>query len=272
MIKTILVPICHEQGAEERIDCAIDLANKHDAHIQALHILTPLENMAHAIHHDFTSSIELYSQFQQEAKDEAEKLREKYETKLKNSGVRFDWCQEKGNLLTYLYTYSRASDVTIVSQKGESYDDILDYINDFIIGSGQPVLAIPRSGNCSAAPKNVLVAWDGSRESAKATSDAIPFLKVADKVTVLTISDDKKEELPEADICVHLSRHGVNAEAMTKSNQASVHECILNTAEEIDADLIVSGAWGHKRLQELVFGGVTKTLISNQKRPVLFAH
>ncbi len=272
MIKTILVPICHEQGADERIACAVDLANKYDAHIQALHILTPLENMAHAIHHDFTSSIELYGMFQQEAKDEAAKLQEKYEDKLKGEGVRYDWCQEKGDLLTYLYTYARAADIAIVSQKGDSYDDILDYINDFIIGSGLPVLAIPRSGNCVASPKNVLVAWDGSRESAKATNDALPFLKAADKVTVLTISDDKKEDLPEAEICVHLSRHGVNAEALTKTNQTSVPQCILETAAEVDAALIVAGAWGHKRLQELIFGGVTKTLVSNQKHAVLFAH
>lgn len=272
MIKTILVPICHQQGAEERIECAIGLATKFDAHVQALHILTPLENMAHAVHHDFTSSIELYSQFQQEAELEADKLQEKYETKLKNSGVRYDWCQEKGNLLTYLYTYARASDIAIVSQKGDSYDDILDYVNDFIIGSGLPVLTIPRAGSNVAAAKNILVAWDGSRESAKATNDALPFLIAADKVTVLTISDDRKEDLPEADICVHLSRHGVNVEALTLRNQASTVNAILETADKVNADMIVAGAWGHKRLQELVFGGVTKSLISNQKRPVLFAH
>lgn len=272
MIKTILVPICHEQGAEERIECAISMANTFDAHVKALHILTPLENMTSAIHHDFTSSIELYSQFQQEAEAEADKLREKFEQKLINSGVRFDWCQEKGNLLTYLYTYSRASDIAIVSQRGESYDDILNYVNDFIIDSGLPVLAIPRNANNDVAPKNILVAWDGSKESAKATHDALPFLKNADKVTVLTISDDKKEDLPEADICIHLARHDVNAEALTLTNQASVAKCIMETATNVNADMIVAGAWGHKRLQELIFGGATRTLISNQKLPVLFAH
>lgn len=272
MIKTILVPICHEQGADERIDCAIEMANTFDAHVQALHILTPLENMSATIYHDFTSSIEMYSQFQKEAEEEADKLREKYVHKLTNSGVRFDWCQEKGNLLTYLYTYSRASDIAIVSQKGESYDDILDYVNDFIIGSGLPVLAIPRKDDQSIKSNNILVAWDGSRECARATQDAIPFLIRADKVTVLTISDDKKQDLPEADICIHLSRHGIKAEALTLTDQESVAKAILQTADNIDADMVVAGAWGHKRLQELIFGGATKTLISNQKRPVLFSH
>lgn len=272
MIKTILVPICHEQGADERIECAIELANKFDAHVQALHILTPLENMTHAIHHDFTSSIEVYNQFQKEAEAEAEKLREKYENKLKSAGVRFDWVTEKGNLLDDLYTYSRASDITISSQKGDSFDEVVGYVNDFIIGSGLPVITIPKNYKNPLDLDNILVAWDGSRESARATREALPFLQMANKVTVLTISDDDKTEVPEADICIHLSRHGVNAEALTLPKQSSVSKCILDTADELDAGLIVSGAWGHKRLQEIVFGGVTKSLISNQKRPVLFAH
>ena len=272
MIKTILVPICHQQGADERIECAIDLANKFDAHIQALHILTPLETMVSSIHADFARSIEVYSQFQKDVELEAEKLKEKYVTKLEHAGVRFDWCQEKGDLLDHLYIYSRASDLTILSQKDDSFDDILDYTNDFIIGSGLPVLVIPKKYEKTFEANNIIVAWDGSRESAKVTHDALPLLKAANKVTVLTVSENNKEQVPGADICIHLARHGVIAEALTITEENPSDQIILNAANNIDADLIVAGAWGHKRLQEIVFGGVTKTLISNQKKALFLAH
>lgn len=272
MIKTILVPICHEQGADERVEYAIELANKFDAHIKVLHILTPLTTMVSGTHADFTYSIEAYNAYQIEAEKEAENLKKKYETKLNNSGVRFDWCQEKGDLVSQLYIYSRTSDISIISQKGDSFDVVLDYMNDFIIGSGLPVIAIPKKGVKDISIGNILIAWDGSRECARAAHDALPLLKLADKVTVLTVSDDKNIDVPEADICIHLARHSVNTEALTLSNRVPTSQRIIETAESTNADLIVAGAWGHKRLREIIFGGVTKTLLSNQKRAVFITH
>ena len=88
----------------------------------------------------------------------------------------------------------------------------------------------------------------------------------------LTVSDDKNMDVPEADICIHLARHAVNTEALTLSNRVPTSQRIIETAESSNADLIVAGAWGHKRLREIIFGGVTKTLLSNQKRAVFITH
>ena len=143
----------------------------------------------------------------------------------------------KGDLLDHLYIYSRASDLTILSQKGDSFDDILDYTNDFIIGSGRPVLVIPKENEKTFEANNIIVAWDGSRESTNATHAALPLLKAADKVTVLTVSEDNKEQVPEADICIHLARHGVIVEALTITEENSIDQIIMDTADNID-DLI----------------------------------
>ena len=162
--------------------------------------------------------------------------------------------------------------MTIINQESDNLDEIMGSMNDFIIGSGLPVIAIPIDGGKDFTGKNIVVAWDGSKECAKATHDALPFLKLADKVIVVTISEEEKMQLPQNDICVHLARHGVNAEAMTLRDNVPVGKRLLETAESTGADLIVAGAWGHQRLRELIFGGVTRKLISNQKKVVFLAH
>ncbi|MDG1708773.1 MAG: universal stress protein [Emcibacteraceae bacterium] len=161
--------------------------------------------------------------------------------------------------------------MTILSQKGESYDEIMSVMHDFIIESGLPAIIIPLSG-APAPTKNILVAWDGGRQCAKAVHDALPLLVKADKVTVLTVSEDVKQQVPEADICIKLARHGVVAEALTVDDSLKISTRILQTADEINADLIVAGAWGHVRLREIIFGGVTKQLLSNQTHTIYLSH
>ncbi|MDG1859688.1 MAG: universal stress protein [Emcibacteraceae bacterium] len=270
MIKTILVPIGHADGAKERLDFAIDLAKKYDAHIKALHILTPVSDMFKTVPTE-AYTVEAFTRYEDDLLKQAENYRAKYEAQLKSADVLYDWCQLQGSMLANLNLHSRTADVTILSQKGESYDEVMSVMHDFIIESGLPVIIIPQAG-VSSATNNILVAWDGGRQCAKAVHDALPLLIKADKVTVLTITEDEKRQVPEADICVKLARHGVNAEALTVNDSIKVADRILRTAEEINADLIVAGAWGHVRLREIIFGGVTKQLLSNQKRSIYLSH
>lgn len=270
MIKTILVPIGHDAGAKKRIAFAAELANKYDAHIKALHVLTPAGDMFKYTPVEAYTA-EAFDQYEKDLQLEANKYREMYEKQLKSTGVRYDWCQQQGNMLDYLNLHSRTADLTVLTQKGDTVDDIMSVMHDFIIESGLPAIIIPETG-ASADYKNILIAWDGGQQSAKATHDAIPILKNADKVTVLTIDEDKKNQIPEADICVKLARHGITVEALTISDSKSIAKTILETAEIVDADLIVAGAWGHRRLREIIFGGVTKSLLSNQKYSIYLSH
>ncbi|MCC3859706.1 universal stress protein [Pseudemcibacter aquimaris] len=270
MLKTILVPIGHAGGADERLDLAIELANKYDAHVTALHILLPMGEMVKSVPIEAYSG-EAFDRFTREQEEEAAEYRAKYEKKLQSAGVRYDWYQQQSDLLTQLNLHARSADLTILSQKGDDIDDILGVMHDFIIGNGLPVIVIPTKG-ANADYKNVLVAWDNGKQCATAVHNALPILKEADKVTVLTISEDDKDHIPEADICVKLARHGVNAEALTEDDSMAIADRILETANKLDVDLIVSGAWGHRRLREIIFGGVTKKLLSNQKHSVYLSH
>jgi len=121
----------------------------------------------------------------------------------------------------------------------------------------------------------VLVAWNGSREATRAVHDALPLLRRAEKVTVLSIDPDEDAEprLPGADVSLHLARHGVTAQAATiAGTDVAVGDLLLSYAADHDIDLIVMGAYGHTRLREVVLGGATRTLLRHMTVPVLMSH
>jgi nucleotide-binding universal stress UspA family protein len=125
--------------------------------------------------------------------------------------------------------------------------------------------------------RNVLVAWNGSREATRAVNDALPILERAEKVTVLAVNPRKgggdHGDIPSADIALHLARHGVKAEAsQTVSNELEVGDTILSRLADFGSDLVVMGAYGHSRMRELLMGGVTRELLQHMTVPVLLSH
>ena len=107
--------------------------------------------------------------------------------------------------------------------------------------------------------------------------DALPLLEKASKVTILAINPRRgvqgHGDVPAADIALHLARHGVRAEAShTIANDISDGDALLSYASDIGADLIVAGGYGHSRAREMVFGGVTRTLMEQMTVPVLLSH
>jgi nucleotide-binding universal stress UspA family protein len=143
------------------------------------------------------------------------------------------------------------------------------------------VLFIPYTGVFPTLGANIMVAWNGSRESARAVQDAMPFLQRAEKVTVVRLNESKSEpgassvnRIPGADIAFFLARHDVKAEvaALDGVNDVPMGDMLISRASDLDADLIVMGAYGHSRWQELVMGGATRTLLESMPIPVLMSH
>lgn len=146
---------------------------------------------------------------------------------------------------------------------------------DLALLSGRPVLVVPPAGGELRA-KQIVVGWKDSREARRAVVDAMPFLKRADEVVVMEVCDaDQVGEAQQRarDVSDYLKRHGVKARSAAK---AAPHDRVaveLNIeAEAIDADLIVSGAYGHHRMQEWVLGGVTHEFLNAPERFILLSH
>jgi nucleotide-binding universal stress UspA family protein len=137
------------------------------------------------------------------------------------------------------------------------------------------VLIVPRYGVFGTVGERVLIAWNGSREATRAAHDALPLLKRATKVTVLSIDPDhdSQRRVPSADITLHLARHGVAAEAdSTVALDIAVGDVLLSRAADLGADLIVMGGYGHSRVREMVLGGATRHLLQHMTVPVLMSH
>ncbi|TIX66232.1 MAG: universal stress protein, partial [Mesorhizobium sp.] len=135
-----------------------------------------------------------------------------------------------------------------------------------VYDAGRPVLVVPHSGPLVTSFKHVLLAWNGSKEAARAAFDALPFIIDAEKTDIVVIDPpDTLDEAPEAagaEIAAALSRHGATVSvSVLQSGGHSVDDVIQTRVAETGADLLVLGAYSHSWLRQLLFGGVTRTVL-----------
>ena len=135
---------------------------------------------------------------------------------------------------------------------------------------------MPYTGTFQRFGEHVVVAWDASREAGRALIDALPLLRRARQVTVMVIDAEKNRRHgaePGADIGLFLARHGVKVQVLRESaSPMDIGNFLLSRLADLDADLLVMGAYGHTRLREIVTGGVTRTLLESMTLPVLMSH
>ena len=141
--------------------------------------------------------------------------------------------------------------------------------------SGVPMLILPPEWTGGAVGRNVVIAWNGGREALRAVHDAMPFLEQAQKVSVFCFSSRPSDLRASAEKLVdHLAAHGVAARVSdwTNTGDLTAVEALFADLDTQDADLIVAGAFGHSRLYEGLFGGVSIDLLRQQSLPVLMSH
>jgi nucleotide-binding universal stress UspA family protein len=177
------------------------------------------------------------------------------------------------DLITSFRAQARVHDLTILDAEAESLNLDRGLFDVLLIDSGRPVLLVPHDLATFTA-RRVIVAWDGSAKAARATNDAMPFLRTAEAVEVVVILGDKdlSETAQGDDLAPHLARHGVKV----KVNRIGVRggdvgQTLQDRAARYGADMIVMGGYVHSRLRELVFGGVTQTLLKCSPVPLFMS-
>ncbi len=144
-----------------------------------------------------------------------------------------------------------------------------------LVESGAPMLILPPDWTGGTVGANIVIAWNGGREALRAVHDAMPFLAKAKKVAVFCFSSRPSDLRASAALLVdHLATHGVAASISdwTNTGDLSAIEALFASLDTQDADLIVAGAFGHSRLYEGLFGGVSLDLMRQQSLPVLMSH
>jgi nucleotide-binding universal stress UspA family protein len=175
--------------------------------------------------------------------------------------------------------HAHCSDLTILTQvdpQAPGHRAARAAVEDVVLHGARPTLVLPYAGHVERIGQTVLVGWDGSRESARAVSDALPLLRGAAHVDVVAWQEGASAEPPQR---AHLEalhrwlrRHGVPAEVRAEATAIAVGEAMLSRAADMGADLIVMGAYGHARWTERVLGGATRGLLASMTVPVLMSH
>ncbi len=189
-----------------------------------------------------------------------------------------------GHVAPILVREGRRADLIVVGQSdadATSFEGPGTVAQDVMMAAGRPVLIVPYAGRFEGVGRRPLIAWTEGREAARALYDALPLLRDAEKVQLLEIGPAwaSEEEIGRrreglASMRRYLEAHGLpsGAEYLPGMRDVGDASLILSRAADHGADLLVMGGYGHSRLQELVLGGVTRSILSSMTVPVLMSH
>lgn len=274
--KTILVHYDYGKGAPVRLDIGVELASAFGAHLACLYVVNPEPMLSAA-----TEARELLLEAQRRHReDKRTEARRGYDECLRRSGFdKAEWRSSGADALDAITLHARYADLLVIGQQNPDADSGMDkdFERSVPIAAGRPVLVVPYAFERRPVGRRILVAWNASREAARAVTDALPLLKRAANVDVIAFEPAKSGaahgEEPGADIGLFLARHGVKVTvSRVDAPDLDVGNQLLSRAFDLSSDLIVMGAWGHSRLRQLVLGGVTRTLLESMTVPVLMAH
>jgi nucleotide-binding universal stress UspA family protein len=244
-VKDILVHLDVTSRSKARLGVAAALAVRHGAHLTGLFTLDlPSADMfsGAAMPLIGSSPQAVVDSMRADAIAASEPVEAEFRERLRLDGIEGEWRLAEGHQAATVALHGRYADLTVVGQPNayEPTDTALEAIPvTAMLTSGRPILVVPFTGDYPTVGQRILVAWNASREAARAVNDALPLLVGAQAVTVNDIPDG---------------------------------EALLSYAADVSADLIVAGGYGHSRVRELAFGGVTRTLLAEMTVPVFFSH
>ncbi|MGI6852508.1 universal stress protein [Mesorhizobium sp. 1B3] len=267
--KTLLAVIQNKNDIERVLDHALPLASRLQGHVIGIHAEPMALPYTTAIGFPDAEFMQVTSEV---AKERAAELEKVFAARTSSAAVSAEWRTMEslsGDSALCALASARAADLVIAAQTdpAESTAQTAN-VDHLLFETGRPALFVPYAGPVTTVFRKILVAWNGTRESSRATFDALPFIMEADETEILTIdAPDTGGDLPEssgADIAAALARHCAHVTVANESSEGiGVSAVIENRAIEINADLLVMGAYGHSRLREFLFGGVTREVLKS---------
>jgi nucleotide-binding universal stress UspA family protein len=287
-IRTILVPTDGSEAANPVVEAALALGRDLAAHVEVLIVrpdpkdTIPLlgEGMSVAMIEDMIQIAE------KEGRERANRGRRAFDDLVKKlsiavrdkpdaKGASAHWGEEVGRDDEVTARRGRLADLMVVARPTATSDVSSTLtLNAALFDTGRPVLVVPPGGG--KIGNNVAISWNGSAESARAVSSALPLLKRAAKVTVFTAATPKIPSVRAQDLATYLQWHGIKPDAHTLDTKTTDRQAIavalLAALTEGNVDLLVMGAYTHSRMRQLILGGFTRHVLENATIPVLMAH
>ena len=269
---SILLHIHDDKGAESRLQAACDIARVTYGHIHCVQV-TALPGLLAS---DIYGGASMAPTITAELHDIDARMQARMEDRLRREGVSWDWRQVDGDVVHGLLSASTLCDLLVVTLPvgpRREMSDPLHIAADLALGGRTPVMAVPQAAHRLLLTGRAMVAWDGSPEASAALRLAVPLLKRAEEVHVVTVEEAGKYPFPATDAPEYLARHGIKSQFHTWPQDGRTVDATLKAAIGVlKPDWMAMGCFGHSRLRELVFGGVTRTLLRDVQVPLLLAH
>jgi nucleotide-binding universal stress UspA family protein len=273
--KTILVHLNDSRRVERVLEPAAQLAARFDSHLIGFHAYSAVPASPIPMASSALGSIVAAE------RRNSEVIADTFKRITSGKPYVAEWQLQKVphvDLADVVMERGRVADLIVAGQTDPEWDlsPLMDFPERLALESGRPVLVIPCAGRYATVGRRVVIAWKRSREAARAVFDALPLLREAEAVHILEIKDHAKDAntlARDTAIAAALGRHGIKPEVRTSTaSDISVGDEILSRASDLDADLLVMGAYGHSRFRELVFGGATRHIARHMTLPTLLSH
>lgn len=266
--KTILAFLQSPSDEDRVLDAAFPVARQFGAHLIGFHAEPDRAAVASpAYYAQMHKAVEQAERFEQRMDTMAKRFRDR----AAREDVLCEWRSAATRSMDTsgaVIDSARCADLVVVGQPdGKASSKLSAEIERVIFESGRPVLFVPYAARIPARFDRVVVAWNGTRESARATFDALPLIMGANAVEVFTVDPKREDQTPVlagAEIAAVLARHGANVTTETQiSDGIPVSAIIENRLADTQADLLVMGAYSRSRWSERLFGGVTRTVLES---------
>lgn len=277
--KTILVHIAQDDAGKARIDAAARLAEASDGRLIGLATVaqpTPILVEGSAAAAGIWA--EQMTQHESDAKEAAEAFMEDMRRRGVSAEARVasGFEEAAGGVLAL---NARYADLTVIGGRDAAVSRTLadTLVDGALFDSGRPALVVPASGAGETIGARPLLAWDGGPQAARAAADALPFLTAASHVRICVASTyfgmARHGDEPGADVARWLAGHGAKvAVEVIEPGERSIAATLADAASRDGCDMIVMGGFGHSRLRESLFGGVTSDLIDSPPLPLFVSH
>jgi nucleotide-binding universal stress UspA family protein len=280
-MKTILVPTEHNASMQSALDTALLLARKFDSCIEGFALRPAVADLV-AMDPDSGLTMVAVKENDAEMVRQAEDIFRSFMTSHQvaiRSGdaqatLSCAWLNEAPSGHDFVGSYGRVFDIIVLARPGDEWQSpSMVTLESALFESGRPVLIAPPSSPRTLGT-NVLIAWNGSTEQARTMADAMPLLRLAERVTICTVEGATVAGPSGEQMARSLKVNGIAAATITLKPAAkrSAGETILAKADDLGCDLIVKGAYTQSRLRQMIFGGTTRHILANAKLPVLMAH
>lgn len=270
-MKSIILHVNDDLAQDDRLEVALDLARAHGAHLGCVQAGVFDIYLASDPMGGFAGYAALFGVVRARAAE----ARGRVEARLKHEGVSWDFELCEGDPVKTLVSRARLADLVVLS-RATGDDGIhpgpMPIAGEVAINVRAPVLVVPPGTRSFDSKGIIAVAWNGSVEAAHSLRLTLPQLRLASEVHLVTVDGDVGD-FPATDGSRYLSRHGIASELRECiSDGRPVAEVLQEAVDVVRANCLVMGAYGHSRLRETVFGGVTHDLLLSSPVSLLLAH